>query len=228
MSCILNRIVQRTAVVAVLIAGTISSAISAAGVLYRYHNDNGTPVINHQIPPEYVERGYDILSSDGNLLRTVPRALSAEELQERSTDESKARYAEREALRMRAWDESLLLRYSSTEDIDAAQQRAMKELNIRVSILKSNLSATKSQIERGQLEAANIERRGAEAPAEMTGNIEIMKLEIEDIEQSIVTRREEIAAMKVDFERDKTRFESLHDQVRMRRQPLAPSSATAY
>jgi len=207
-----------------LLAGTVG----ADSVLYRYRNDSGVPVINHQIPPEYVERGYDILSSDGKLIRTVPRALSAEELLLRNTDESKARYAEQEALRMRKWDESLLLRYSSMQDIDAAQQRDMNALNVRVSILKSNLSSTKSQIEREQLKAANIERRGAEVPVELMKNIGIMKRDIEDIEQYIVTRYEEIDTVKAAFQRDRERFETLHDEVKLRRQQLGPSPVTAY
>jgi len=213
---------------AIVVAALLAGTVRADSQLYRYRNDSGIQVINYQIPPEYVDNGYDVLSSDGKLIRTVPRALSAEELQMRNTDESKARYAEQEALRLRKWDESLLLRYSSTQDIAAAQRRAMNELNTRVSILKSNLSSTKSQIEREQLKAANIERRGAEVPVEMTENIEIMKLEIEDIEQYIVARHEEITTVKAAFLRDSERFETLHDKVKMRRQQLTPPPTTAY
>lgn len=194
-----------------------SAGAFADSVLYRYRNDSDITVIDHQIPPKYVHKGYDILSSDGKFLRTIPRELSSQELQLRNTDESNARYLEEEALRMRKWDESLLLRYSTIADIESAKKRAMRELQIRVSILKSNLSSIKSQIEREQLKAANIERRGADVPEDMSNNIDVLKLEIEDTELSIETRREEIRSVEGSFQRDIDRFSTLQEQVEMRR-----------
>lgn len=192
--------------------------LEANNQLYRYKNDEGVSVINFRIPPDFVHKGYDIINPDGSLVRRIPRELSKEELLLRNTDESRARFAEQEAQRLRAWDNSLMLRYSSIEDIEAAQDRAMRDLKVRISILKSNLTTIKSQIERGQLKAANIERSGGEVPKEMSTNIDILRLEIEDTEQSIAARRDEIDSVNAAFRRDMDRFTTLQDRVNMRRQ----------
>ncbi len=198
---------------------------SHAAELYRYHNSDGVVVIDDKVPPEYSSSGYDVINPNGSLIRRVPRELSGEELTLRNTDEARARLREEEAKRQQAWDESLLLRYSSVEDIEAAESRSMRDLNIRISILKSNLSSIKSQIEREQQKAANIERAGRSVPEELTKNIGILRLEIEDTEQSIAVRQEEINSVKQSFQRNIERFKTLQERVQMRREQFKPATS---
>jgi hypothetical protein len=200
-----------------------TSSVNANGQLYRYTNEKGVQVIDDKVPPEFTPKGYDIINRDGTLIERVPRQLSEEELRLRNTAESRAQLKEEEALRMRAWDESLLLRYSDIEDIKEAQTRAVRDLQIRISILKSNLVTIKAQIEREQEKAADIERRGSAVPEAMSKNIDIMRLEIEDTEQSIRVRREEIDSVNASYQRDIERFTTLVDRVEMRRQSQQPS-----
>lgn len=203
----------------------------AAGQLYRYVNDKGIQVINDAIPPEFVSRGYDIIQEDGTLLRRVPRQLSEEELSLRNTDESRRRLQEEEEERMRAWDESLMLRYSSIEDIEASEQRAMRDLQIRISIQKSNLISLKAQVEREQQQAADLERRGIDVPDDLSTTIDTLRREVEDTEQSIEVRREEIKEVKASYQRDKDRFATLLHRVEMRqktRQPMNTDKRSYY
>ena len=191
---------------------------SFAAEVYRYINEKGVQVIEDRVPPEFVSKGYDVLDSKSlTLIRRVPRQLTEEELKLRNTDEAKDRLRQEEEQRLRAWDESLMMRYSNIADIEAAKKRAIQDLKIRISIQKSNLHSLKSQIENEQQKAANIERRGVNVPDEMLNNIETMRREIEDIEQSIAVRREEIASVEASYDRDIKRFETLLDRVEMRR-----------
>lgn len=195
----------------------------AAGELYRYKNEEGVQVINDAIPPKFVVNGYDVINMDGSLVRRVPRQLTKDELRYHNTDESRARMKQEEELRMREWDESLLLRYSDIADIEAAQSRSEHDLQIRISILKSNLISIKSQIEREQQRAANVERRGGVVPAELSQNIDTLRLEIEGTEQSMRVRKEEISSVKASYQRDIDRFTTLLDRVEMRRQYSQPA-----
>lgn len=202
--------------------------IALAGQVYRYVNDNGVTVIDDKVPPQFVPKGYDILDSNSlSLIQRVPRQLSEEELRSQSSVEARERLKEEEERRLRAWDESLLLRYSSIEDIEAARERALRDIQIRISILKSNLTTIKGNIEREQQKAADFERRGITVPEDMLKNIDIMRLEIEDTEQSIAMRREEVEEIKASFQRDMERFSTLIDRVQMRRQQGASSQNKA-
>jgi hypothetical protein len=189
----------------------------AAQNLYRYSNDQGNQVIDDHVPPEFSAKGYDIIRPDGTLIKRIPRQLTEEELLLHNTEESRARLKQEEEEKMRAWDESLMLRYSSIEDIEAARNRSLRDLKIRISILKSNLLAVKSQIESQQSKAADIERRGATAPQGLLDNIETLKLEIEDTEEAIRQRQQEISAVDASYQRDIDRFNTLLERVQLRR-----------
>lgn len=189
----------------------------AAKEYYRYTNNKGVTVIDDQIPPALVPNGYDIITREGLLIRRVPRELTDEELRLRNTDEARAQFKADEERKMREWDESLLLRYSDTVDIEAARDRALRDLHIRVSILRSNRTSLKSQIEREQERAADLERRGLDVPPETANAIEQMRIEIEDIETSIEARREEVENVRQSYDRDIERFKTLQDRIELRR-----------
>ena len=201
----------------IIILLVASSSIYAGGQLYRYLNDNGVLVIDDKVPPAYASKGYDILSRGGALIRRVPRQLSKEELLLRNTDESGAYLQQKEQQRLRDWDESLMLRYSDIADIEAAKVRAMSSFQIRITILNSNLVATKSQIERAQQAAADIERRGGVVPESRITNIEIMREDIEETEQSIAVQLKKIKAEEASYQQDIDRFSILLNRIESNR-----------
>ncbi len=200
------------------------SAARGAEYLYRYVNDEGITVINYNIPPEYVHKGYEILNADGSVYQVVPRSLTDEELADQSSSAYEARVAAEEAERLRKWDESLLLRYSSIEDIEAARDRALSELRIRISILRSNVRSLKVQVESNQERAADIERRGEPVPMELIAAIDGLRSEIAETERSIEERTREVDVVNQGFQRDIDRFALLLDKVELRRRYSRPKN----
>lgn len=185
--------------------------------MYRYRNAEGNPVVAYQVPPEYVANGYEILSPTGALVAVVPRQLDDSErgsIDARARSESEAA-AERE--RLRKWDESLLLRYSTIEDIEAARQRALRDLRIRVSILKGKLRTLKQQVETYQAQAADQERLGQPVNAEHLNAIDDLQSEIAVTERAVRDRQAEIDSVDESYDRDVERFSSLLDIVELRK-----------
>jgi hypothetical protein len=211
------KIKTATILAAALVHALLSAPAQAADYLYRYINDEGVTVINYSIPPQFVHKGYEILNRDGSVYKVVPRTLSREELANRSGDAYRERVEAEEAERLRKWDESLLLRYSSIEDVEAARDRALSELKIRISILRSNLRSLKSQVENNQARAADIERSGGTVPVELVGVIDGLRGEIVETERSVREREREMEVVNQGFQRDIERFASLLDKVELRR-----------
>ena len=185
-------------------------AMSSGTRLYRYTDNRGVVAIDDHVPPEFAKNGYEVLTPDGRVVETVPRQLTGEEGERK-------RAAETEAKRLQEWDKTLLLRYSTTDDIAAARDRALKEFDVRISILRSNLLSTKSQIESEQSKAADLERRGIAVPAATTSNVEILKREITDTEEAIAQRLREKETVRASYQRDIERFKTLQDVVEYRR-----------
>ncbi len=201
------------------LVGLLSASLPgfSQGYLYRYINDDGVTVINYSIAPEFVRRGYEILNPDGTVFKVVPRTLTKDELANRSGEAYLAQVEAEEAERLRKWDKSLLLRYSTLDDIEAARSRALRELRIRISILRGNVSALKLRVEANQLQAANIERSGGQVPVAVVGAITVLQGEITITERSIVEREREVDVVDQGFQRDIDRFALLLDRVELRR-----------
>jgi len=168
------------------------------------------------VPAEFIDHGYEVLDETGRVLQVVPRALTQEE----KLDASKARKLESEAFaeqeRLQAWDESLLLRYSTTEDIEAARDRALRDLKIRVSILKSNRRSLRQQVENAQARVAESERLGGQPRPEDLEYIAIAKTEIDATERQIAEREAQVDAVFAEYQLDIDRFQQLQDVVALR------------
>jgi hypothetical protein len=184
--------------------------------LYRYQDDSGVVVVDWRVPPEYVDHGYEVLDETGRVLRVVPRALTDSE----KRDASKARDLEVEAIaeqeRLQVWDESLLLRYSTTKDIEAARDRALRDLQIRVSILKSNRRSLRQQAENAQARVAESERLGNAPRPEDLDYIADVKREIDGTERQIAEREAQIEVVSAEYQLDIDRFQQLQDVVALR------------
>lgn len=206
-----------TATLALLLCLQSAAFVAQAQPMYRFTNDEGVAVVAYQVPPEHVAKGYEILNEKGVLVEVVPPTLSAAERNSMDSETRKARQAEDERRQLQEWDESLLLRYSSIDDIEAARDRALRDLRIRVSILRGKQRSLRQQVENYQAQAADQERRGqAVSPGHLQA-ITDLRREINQTEHYIVDREREISRMVAAYERDIERFRSLLDVVELRR-----------
>ena len=207
--------------VALLVLPLQASAVD----LYRYINDEGNTVVDYQVPPEYVKKGYEVLNDEGVVVRVVPRELTEEEQKEADARKRLEQEALAEQQRLREWDEALLLRYSTIEDIEAAQERALRDLRIRVSILKSNKRSLKQQVENYQAQAAEMERMGKQVDEARLQAIADLQSEIAVSDRAIADRDAEIKEVQAAYEADIERFSVLLDMVEFRRKMMAQQRA---
>ena len=198
---------------------------AGAGEMYRYYDANGRMVVDYRVPDEFVAGGYEVLNDKGMVIRVVPRELTEEEKAQRDSEEKQRLAAEAEAERLREWDESLLLRYSTIADIEDARERALRELRIRVSILKSNKRSLKQQVENYQAQAADMERRGQDVDLERLQTIESLQSEIAATDRAIADRQLEIEQVSDAYQADIDRFGMLLEVVELRRSLIAGDRA---
>ena len=200
-----------------LLAALAAAPATSAVTYYRYTNDEGSTVVDDHVPPQHVKKGYEVLNDKGVVIKVIPRELSPEEQQIADAQKKLEERAKAEELRLREWDESLLLRYSTVEDIEAAQKRALMDLKIRVSILKGNKRSLKQQVENYQSQAAEMERLGREVDVDRLRAIEDLQQEITTTDRAIADRELEIQKVNEAYTADIARFTMLLDMVEYRR-----------
>lgn len=185
-----------------------SMAVAAADskLLYRYKDEQGNLVIGYSVPPKYAALGYEVISQDGRVIEVIERQLSNDELANLSDEEKAKRTVEADRQKQIERDESLLLRYSSVDDIEDAREREMRELNIRLSILRGTISGLKGKMESEQRRAANIERSGRPVPGVIMDNIAAIRLELQAATESIDKRKAEIEVVNQAYQSSIDRF----------------------
>jgi len=194
-----------------LFAGSVD-----AGNLYRYRDDNGVLVVDFHVPTQYVDNGYEVLNEAGVVIDVIPRALTADERADVSLKKRLAQEAANERIRLQQWDESLLLRYSSVADIESARDRSLRDLKIRVSILKSNRRSLRQKIENTQARVAEAERSGRSPSSKDLESINALKDEISFTDRQIAERQGQIDKVSEDYQRDIERFQQLEGLVELR------------
>ena len=215
---------SRSAPTALLVIAALLSGLSQVALsrdLYRYYDGEGKMVIDYRVPAEYAGAGYEVLNDKGVVIKVVPRELTEEEKQQRNALEIQQAEAEAEQERLRKWDESLLLRYSTIADIEDMRERSLRDLRIRVSILKSNRRSLKQQVENYQSQAADLERRGQEVDVDRLQAIEELQREIAATDRAIAERQREIQEVSAGYQADIERFAQLLEVVELRRSMLA-------
>ena len=189
----------------------------AEKLFYRYVDSEGKIAIVDRLTPEIVPMGYDVIRANGTVVESVPRRLSEEEREAWRREQSVAKARAEAEEKMRAWDESLLLRYSDVSDIDVAKERALRDIKVRISILKSNLMAIKQQVLKNQREAAELERRGQAVPESLATTLSDLRREVSGTEEQIASRTQELDDVADAYERDRARFSQLQENVKKRR-----------
>ncbi len=195
----------RWSILAALCCVFMASASHAQQRYYRYLNDEGVKVIHSTIPPQYVKNGYEVVTAYGEVLEVVAPAPSEEEA------EAYAAQREREA-RLAEWDEYLLKRYSTPDDIRAAKKRKVGDFEASLSILRGNANSIQAQIETVQARAANFERQGRKVPEVILTNLSELQEELAETNRLIAIRKENQRSLEEKFDSDIERFKIIRPE----------------
>lgn len=185
--------------------------------LYRYQNDQGVTVVDWYIPAAYASRGYEVLNESGQVMKVVPRAPTDSELAEQAAEARERQLAEEAERAQRERDTFLLRRYSSTDDIAAARDRAIRELDIRIAILSSQRGTLSDQLAVHQENQSQKQASGIPLTAYENDTISALQAEIASVDEAIQGRKDQSEAIREAYQRDIERFVDLEDIVELRR-----------
>lgn len=169
----------------------IFPSVAEQGAYYRYINKEGVKVLDTSIPPEYAQKGYEILNRSGQVIEVVaPAPTAAEIAQQQSQQEILFHY------------ERLRKRYSDVTAIESARKRRLENLETSISILNGNISTLQSQLENQMGQAATREREGKTVPVHILDAIANSKAELAVAQELLDLRLKEKDKINQQFDKD--------------------------
>ena len=183
---------------------TLSSGISLATDLYRWTDENGKVHYTDRVPAEYVEQGYSIISEQGLTIHTI-KAASEEAAEAAGTQEKQL--SEAQLTR----DRTLLMNYSSEDEIVKTRQRKIEELKALIILNEENTKSLENQYRDLTAKAGDHEKQGDSIPAALLTKLNVTKEKIKVFTASNKQRQQEIETIEQQFERDLQRYRALRD-----------------
>lgn len=212
---VISRFLSTLLIAVALLAGVLPQLAEAAATkskaggakheairMYRYTNDEGVTVTASTIAPEYARKGYQVVNMSGVVLETIPPEPTAEERLELQRNEQNKLSAAQQLEQ----DKQLLLRYSSLEDLKAAKERKLAEIDNKIKMLQVNVFNLDQQTELEQQKAANYERSGQPVPPMVLKKIEELQQERKVLESQQASRQQELIEETARFDREIERY----------------------
>lgn len=163
--------------------------------LFRYKNKSGVTVINNSIPAEFAQKGYEIITRTGEVVKTIEAAPTGDDIAR--ANRVKNVLSQYEPLRRR---------YSNIEAIERAKQRKLQGINTNISILRGTILNQTSLLDDLMAQAAQRERAGRAVPKTMIKQIDDIKAEIRVSENLLAKRQLEYSEIEKKYENDKVVF----------------------
>lgn len=181
-----------------LILGAMAP-LAAQAELYRYTNEKGVTVLDRLgVPPQFIDKGYEVLNDQGRVVKTVPPAPTLEERQRMQADKARA-----------GSDAQLLRLYTSVEDVDRALQRKLSELDGLITVAKGNQQSLRTQQANLQSQAADNERAGRQVPEALVAQIDNVRSEYKRLDDDIARYQDERKKAQATFAADRARLAEL-------------------
>jgi len=157
-------------------------------------------VLNRQgVPPQYVDKGYQVLNEHGRVIKVVPRAPTPEEIQQKQAEQARREY-----------DARLLRLYSSPEDVSRAKQSKLREFDALIEKTQSQLSPINDKLAYlyDKLTAIRRDREAADDP-DLALEVSQLKTEQRRLQTLIVQYRAQRLKASSEFDDEQARLVEL-------------------
>ena len=198
----------------ITLALLLPNAVAESGTLYRYIDAQGGVVLNDHIPPEMIDKGYSILNAYGQVVKVIPRSLTAAEIEAREGSKEERVLKAKVAVQQEKSDQRLLTIFSHPKDAERARERKIEALDVIISINLSNIASLRSEGDVAQAQAAGKERSGQTVPTHLLEKIERIDRQISKLEGTNSDKEQEKAGVRQSYAKDIARLKVLIQQGR--------------
>jgi hypothetical protein len=196
-----------------LAAQPTSTSTKDVRVRYRWTDAQGSLHFADAIPPEAARLGYEVVNSQGLVVKRVDRARTPEELAAAKAEAERKAEAARVANEAARNDAQMLAAYPTEDDLRKALQAQIDLINQNISATEIGIVSQEKSLAERLIHAAELERNGTAVPAVVQHQITTLKDGITEQKAFLVRRQSDKIAMQKQLETDLARYRDLRRRV---------------
>ncbi len=194
---------------ALLIAGVAAAAPPTPSTHYRWKDAQGVVHFSDTIPASALAGGYDVVSSDGRVIRHVQRELTPAERKAAAAEAAREAAAKRRAQQQTIEDAQLLSAYPDVQSLEASQQGQLRQIEGDIATLETNLRNQEATLTDLLGHAADLEHAKQPIPPYIHKRIAKQRQTINDERHALSQRREDLADARVRFAKQLEHYREL-------------------
>lgn len=183
----------------------LASPAQASRAIYCCEDGNGRTMCADTLPSACYGRAYREISPQGHVRRHVAAPLTREEIVRRDAEAQRRKDAEARLLKQRRIDQALLQTYTSLEDIDNREDRAVAE--VEQAIRPLHVRESELLAERERLVESGAEN--PDAPRAAASALQLVDAELASLRSVVAMKNRDIEAIRARFAADRRRYAEL-------------------
>lgn len=203
----INRLTHRTLTAAAL-SGLLAAAPAGAAIKC-WTNHEGVRECGNAVPPEFAQKGHEMLNRQGVTTRTQGAAKTLEELEAERAAKAAEREAKRQAATQQQADRVLLDTFASEDDLVLTRDGQVAHLESQIRLVESHIGKLNANLDKLIERAAEAERLGNKPSPDMIADIKSVRAQIAENELFIADKRAEQKAIQARFDGFAARFREL-------------------
>lgn len=185
---------------------------------YRWKDASGVVHFGDTIPSSALAGGYDIVNSQGIVVRHVSRELTPAQRRAAAAVAARETAARREAQQRKVADAQMLAAYPTEHDLEQSQQAQLHQIQTDIATLETNLRSQEDSLTELLAHAADIEQSGKPVPpyvhkriADQRQTVNSERGTLAQRRSDLVKAREQFAARLQHYRMLRAAFESAND-----------------
>jgi hypothetical protein len=196
---------KKLPLIIVILALSTTWATSFAAELFRWTDENGKVHYTDRVPPQYIEKGFRVISEQGLTIKTI-RPFS-EELANRPEEKT----IDTEQLEK---DRFLFMSYSNEAELITARDRKLADIDAIITISQEAITLLESQFRNLTKEAGDYEKKGDAIPNSLQQDMGTTEKKIKNYENNIKRYQKDREKAEEQFETDLKRYRQITQQLK--------------
>ena len=186
----------------------LSSSSNAASIKC-WKNKDGVRECGAMVPPEYAQQRVEVVNDKGQVVKVLPRALTAKELEAAKLAELEKKKQERREIEKKRQDLILLRTFTTERDLELSRKSKVDAIKGIIDITSSNTKTLQKNLRELQKKAADYERGGEAVPKSLVEDMTSLKSQIKDNENFVAKKQQAIISLEKKYDSDLNRYREL-------------------